>query len=637
MQDAFETAKSLDQKSSNPRRAHASPPASGAQHPVLALQQQAGNQAVHSMLRQAGIHPKLEISQPDDPGEREADMVADRIMRMQDSPPVPSPCSCAAGGEECEECKQKAQSSIQRQAHPSDAPAQGSQIVENALGSSGRPLEPDARAFFETRFGQDFSAVRIHTGLEAEASARSINADAYTSGSDVVFGSGQYSPQTTTGGTLLAHELAHVVQQRSSPASQHADNSSPRIRGGAQIQRQAVEPFTIERITPEHAAGLSDRDLDKNILEILTLIRGLRPIDPDYSALLENLTILLNERARRAPQQRMGGSLPQLLVDWSAAGLLAPPYRPPGVGEIPPLQLTQKQTQNLGPPPVAAGLAVPKLLPPEPVPPAPTSPPLRLVPPEPVPVEPVAPVEPVPVEPIAPIEPVAPVEPIPPGSPVIAAAPILAAAAILLWSSETAPAWEDEMSPVTDEPYSSPQEYDWTNRLTPEQLDFLRRLKPYRRVKPDPQVDEDPDPTIVPTPKPVPKSREKEKPKPCFSSEVPRRGGYPRHDAYATRVTGSVYDYYVRTPFGLAINYDGLRAPFLVWEVKVGHGWFFNPDYASLRDLTLAKWDAQKSVGVAVASACSYLHLWTIPDQWVAGVLNTRWGGVPPVLSIPER
>ncbi len=121
-----------------------------------------------------------------------------------------------------------------------------------------------------------------------------------------------------------------------------------------------------------------------------------------------------------------------------------------------------------------------------------------------------------------------------------------------------------------------------------------------------------------------------------MSMDVPRRGGYAIHDAYATKVTGSTYDYYVRTPFGLAINYDGLQAPLLVWEVKVGHGWFFIPDYAALRDLTLARWDAQKNAGLAVAAVCAYVHLWTIPDPWVASILNTRWGGAPAVLSLPE-
>ena len=92
----------------------------------------------------------------------------------------------------------------------------------------------------------------------------------------------------------------------------------------------------------------------------------------------------------------------------------------------------------------------------------------------------------------------------------------------------------------------------------------------------------------------------------------------------------------MRTPRGLAINYDGHTPPVLVWEVKVGLGWFFAPKMASLTAVKLAQFDAQKNLGLAVATRCMYVHLWSIPNRWVASLLTTRWGGVPPVLSIPE-
>jgi hypothetical protein len=71
----------------------------------------------------------------------------------------------------------------------------------------------------ESRFGHDFSRVRVHTDADAAQSARSIDARAYTSGGDIVFGSGEYAPHTFAGQTLLAHELAHVVQQDASTAT----------------------------------------------------------------------------------------------------------------------------------------------------------------------------------------------------------------------------------------------------------------------------------------------------------------------------------------------------------------------------------------------------------------------------------
>ena len=70
------------------------------------------------------------------------------------------------------------------------------------------------RAFFESRFGTDFSSVKIHADSNANQLARSINAKAFTHGRDVVFGAGQYSLETPEGNQLLAHELTHVVQQQ---------------------------------------------------------------------------------------------------------------------------------------------------------------------------------------------------------------------------------------------------------------------------------------------------------------------------------------------------------------------------------------------------------------------------------------
>ena len=80
-------------------------------------------------------------------------------------------------------------------------------------GGGGQPLPESARAHFEPRFGRDFSQVRMHTDTRAAESARAVNARAYTVGQNVVFGAGQYVPGTQTGQRLLAHELAHVVQQ----------------------------------------------------------------------------------------------------------------------------------------------------------------------------------------------------------------------------------------------------------------------------------------------------------------------------------------------------------------------------------------------------------------------------------------
>jgi hypothetical protein len=313
----------------------------------------------------------------------------------------------------------------------------------------------------------------------------------------------------------------------------------------------------------------------------------------------------------------VSSALMQMMADWHAAGLLDPPYRPADVPEIPPLPVTQAQAARLGlslSPIVAGGLAVPKLFP-EPMPVPPARPPLRLLPP---------------------LEPVTPTVPAPVRVPV--AVPILVGLIVLLWPTDTAPPWMDDLNPVTGDPYGSPEEYEWVRRLTPPQRDYLDRLRRSRRITPNPADDGEPDPTQAPVPVPKPKPKEKKRePEPCLSKDVRRKGGHARHDAYATKVTGSIFDYFVRTPVGLAINYDGLRAPIEVFEVKVGHGWFYRAEYAGLRELTLARWDVQKNLGLLVAAACGYRHVWTIPDKSIANMLTARWGGIPAVLNIPER
>ena len=79
--------------------------------------------------------------------------------------------------------------------------------------SGGYSLDNNIQELMESRFGYDFSRVRIHRDSKAAESAQSVNASAYTVGQDIVFGQGQYSPSTTTGRQLLAHELVHVIQQ----------------------------------------------------------------------------------------------------------------------------------------------------------------------------------------------------------------------------------------------------------------------------------------------------------------------------------------------------------------------------------------------------------------------------------------
>ena len=100
--------------------------------------------------------------------------------------------------------------------------------VDRALASPARSLDPATRAAMEPRFGHDFSQVRIHTGGQADASARALDANAYTVGRDIVFGRDRYSPHSPEGRRLLAHELTHVVQQGFASGS-HASPQARRL------------------------------------------------------------------------------------------------------------------------------------------------------------------------------------------------------------------------------------------------------------------------------------------------------------------------------------------------------------------------------------------------------------------------
>lgn len=150
--------------------------------------------------RPGSLQRKLAVGRDDDPLEHEADRVAEQVMRMPDSPATTTSAPTL-----------RAKSTDGSGTAASFAPGS----VNDVLGTPGRPLDPVTRALLEPRFGYDFSRVRIHEDAHAAQSAREVQARAYTVGPHVVFGAGEYAPTTWQGRQLLAHELAHVVQQGS--------------------------------------------------------------------------------------------------------------------------------------------------------------------------------------------------------------------------------------------------------------------------------------------------------------------------------------------------------------------------------------------------------------------------------------
>lgn len=168
--------------------------------------------------------------------------------------------ACGSSGETCPKCQQ-----AQRAAESDEDAHDVDTVVNEALSTPSRPLDSQDRRFMESRMGHDFSRVRIHTDERASASARSLQAKAYTVGQDIVFASGRYSPGTNEGRHLLAHELTHVVQQGQSgpslasrmtvsqpgdPAEQEADSIADAItRHG---------PMPEIASSAQHAIGRAD-------------------------------------------------------------------------------------------------------------------------------------------------------------------------------------------------------------------------------------------------------------------------------------------------------------------------------------------------------------------------------------------
>jgi hypothetical protein len=213
------------------------------------------------------IQAKLKVGAVDDPLEHEADRVGDQVMRMP-SPEVAPTCAppqisrkCAACAEEEENLQRKEAGTAE--ASLSEAPAS----VHQVLLSPGQPLDPSSQAYFEPRFGHDFSRVRIHSGTTAEQSARDVKASAYTVGNNIVFATGQFAPGTQEGRRLIAHELAHVVQQSASTEigsiDQHRQNRSlssivAQVSAHQTLRRQPISTNAICELTPQQELGPSE-------------------------------------------------------------------------------------------------------------------------------------------------------------------------------------------------------------------------------------------------------------------------------------------------------------------------------------------------------------------------------------------
>lgn len=168
-----------------------------AAHPLERLHRAVGNQVIQAESTPEATHGSLAISDPEDPAEREAERVAERLIEPTVSEPSVTSRASTRG--------------VAGRGRGPAAVGDGAFQTQELLGS-GRPLSRVERSFFEPRFGRGLGDVRVHTGPDADRAARAIDAEAFTDGTDVVFREGAYDPARKTGWELLAHELTHVVQ-----------------------------------------------------------------------------------------------------------------------------------------------------------------------------------------------------------------------------------------------------------------------------------------------------------------------------------------------------------------------------------------------------------------------------------------
>jgi hypothetical protein len=176
-------------------------------------------------------------------------------------------CECGNAAEltgKCSECQSKPLT-LQRKATQESEPDEVPPIVYDVLNSPGQPLDPETRAFMESRFEHDFSQVRIHTDAKAAESAQAVNALAYTVDQKIVFNSSQYSPNSIRGRELIAHELTHTIQQSCHPRVSNIlnfnyqdDSTEKEAEAAAARVFQSYVPLII----PKHHVGISRQKVE---------------------------------------------------------------------------------------------------------------------------------------------------------------------------------------------------------------------------------------------------------------------------------------------------------------------------------------------------------------------------------------
>lgn len=208
------------------------------------------------------LQPKLKISQPNDKFEQESDRVADEVMRMHEPEKLADADffelaadqgiqrkypACAEEELQRQPIKEEEEEELQAKERSGEAPEVTSQTQSQieSFRTRGEPLSRVVRSYFESRFGVDFGAVRIHTEPLAAQAARDLRARAFTNGWNIAFANGEFAPDTLNGRKLLAHELTHTLQQN--PSLDPLPEGSTLIRRNDTCPNNAVEPVDVPR------------------------------------------------------------------------------------------------------------------------------------------------------------------------------------------------------------------------------------------------------------------------------------------------------------------------------------------------------------------------------------------------------
>jgi hypothetical protein len=291
----------------------------------------------------------LTVNEPGDKYEQEADRVAEQVMNMPEPRPIQRACSTCNEEKtvqtkplveqitplvqrqvEAEDEEEKEEELIQTKQSNRQAPQVNSNLATQIhfLKGNGQLLSRSERDFFEPRFGHDFGQVQAHTDDTAAELARTVNARAFTIGRDVVFGAGQYAPETASGKRLLAHELTHVVQQ-TRPVRQTECLPEKAPSRAVTIARKPRRPRPPSRRSPRLRECKRSRIIR---IEVTKPRRVTAPFTTDTGRALMNSTtveILVPKRTVKVTQDEQINAKLQWSCQGGSSGTLTTRYRIP--------------------------------------------------------------------------------------------------------------------------------------------------------------------------------------------------------------------------------------------------------------------------------------------------------------------